>query len=268
MKTDPIFYRLFQSFPSVFFELIGRSPEEATAYDFRSVEIKQTAFRIDGVFIPVSRSAQPPILFAEVQFQKDPDFYFRLFSEITLYLRQYKPVSDWQAVVIYPTRKIETPEPLAYRDWLSLPKIQRLYLDELEPPAEPSFGVSMVRLVVESKKSALIQAKGLIAKARREVGDTIAQQKVIELIETILVYKFPTKSRQELEAMLGLGDLKETRFYQEAKQEGKQEGEQKGEQKAKIESVPRLQQMGLTLEQIAQGLNLPIEAVRQAAQSQ
>jgi predicted transposase/invertase (TIGR01784 family) len=58
--------------------------------------------------------------------------------------------------------------------------------------------------------------------------------------------------------MLGLGDLKDTRFYQEAKQEGEQEGEQK----AKIESVPRLLQMGLTLEQIAQGLNLPIETVR------
>jgi predicted transposase/invertase (TIGR01784 family) len=60
--------------------------------------------------------------------------------------------------------------------------------------------------------------------------------------------------------MLGLGDLKDTRFYQEAKQEG--------EHKAKTESIPRLMQMGLTLEQIAQGLNLPIEVVRQAAQAQ
>jgi predicted transposase/invertase (TIGR01784 family) len=255
VKTDPIFYRLFQSFPSVFFELIGRPPEEAAGYDFRSVEIKQTAFRIDGVFIPVSKSDQPPILFAEVQFQKDPDFYFRLFSEITLYLRQYKPVSDWQAVVIYPTRKIETPEPLAYRDWLSLPKIQRLYLDELKLEIEPSLGVSMVRLVVESQKSALTQAKGLIAKAQREVGDTIAQQKIVELIETIVVYKFPKKSRQELEAMLGLGDLKETKFYQEAAQE------------TKLEMVPRLLQAGLSLKKIAEVLELPLEEVRQITQT-
>lgn len=264
MKTDPIFYRLFQTFPSTFFELIGHPPEEATAYEFRSVEIKQTAFRIDGVFIPMSSSDQQPILFAEVQFQKDPEFYYRLFSEITLYLRQYKPLSDWQAIVIYPTRSIETPEPLAYRDWLSLPKVRRMYLNELELEAEPSLGVSIVRLVVESEKSALNQAKGLIAKAQRDISDRITQRKILELIETIVVYKFPKKSRQELEAMLGLGDLKDTRFYQEAKQEGEQEGEQK----AKIESVPRLLQMGLTLEQIAQGLNLPIETVRQAAQSQ
>jgi predicted transposase/invertase (TIGR01784 family) len=256
VKTDPIFYRLFQTFPSTFFELIGRSPSEAIAYEFRSVEIKQTALRIDGVFIPMLGSDQQPILFAEVQFQKDPEFYFRLFSEITLYLRQYKPVSDWQAVVIYPTRRIEQPEPLAYRDWLALPKVQRIYLDELEVEAEPSLGVSMARLVVESEERTPEQARGLIAKAQQNIGDRLLQREIIELVETIVVYKFPKKSRQELEAMLGLGDLKETRFYQEAEQEG--------ERKAKLESIPRLLQMGLTPEQIAQGLNLSIDEVRQA----
>jgi predicted transposase YdaD len=131
-----------------------------------------------------------------------------------------------------------------------------MYLNELEPEAAPSLGVSMVRLVVEPKKRALNQAKRLIAKAQQDIGDQITQRKILELIETIVIYKFPEKSRQELEAMLGLGDLKDTRFYKEAKEE------------AKIESVPRLLQMGLSLEQIAQGLNLPIELVRQAAQAQ
>jgi predicted transposase/invertase (TIGR01784 family) len=113
----------------------------------------------------------------------------------------------------------------------------------------------MVRLVVESQKSALTQAKGLIAKAQREVGDTIAQQKIVELIETIVVYKFPKKSRQELEAMLGLGDLKETKFYQEAAQE------------TKLEMVPRLLQAGLSLKKIAEVLELPLEDVRQITQT-
>ncbi|NES45814.1 MULTISPECIES: DUF2887 domain-containing protein [Moorena] len=43
MKTDTIFYRLFQSFPSIFFELINHSPTEAQAYQFASVEVKQLA---------------------------------------------------------------------------------------------------------------------------------------------------------------------------------------------------------------------------------
>jgi predicted transposase/invertase (TIGR01784 family) len=134
-----------------------------------------------------------------------------------------------------------------------------MYLNELEPGADPSLGVSIVRLVTESKKRALNQAKKLIVKTQQDIGDQITQRKILELIETIVIYKFPEKSRQELEVMLGLGDLKDTRFYQEAEQEG--------ERKAKIESVPRLLQMGLILEQIAQGLNLPIEVVRQAAQA-
>jgi predicted transposase/invertase (TIGR01784 family) len=68
---DLIFYRLFQNIPGAFFEIIGRSPGEALAYEFRSVEIKQTAFRIDGVFIPVASDERSPIIFTEVQFQRD-----------------------------------------------------------------------------------------------------------------------------------------------------------------------------------------------------
>jgi predicted transposase YdaD len=52
MKTDSIFYRLFQEIPSIFFELIGNSPQLAELYQFSSVEVKQTALRIDGVFLP------------------------------------------------------------------------------------------------------------------------------------------------------------------------------------------------------------------------
>jgi predicted transposase/invertase (TIGR01784 family) len=264
MKTDPIFYRLFKTFPSVFFELIGQAPAAAAAYEFRSVEIKQTAFRIDGVFIPTPSTPQQPILFVEVQFQKDNDFYFRLFSEITLYLRQYKPVGNWQAIVIYPSRSVESSEPLAYQDWLALPKVQRLYLDELASSLqegyanapEPSLGISLVQLVVEVEERTPEQARELIAKAQQEVGDRYVQREIIELIETIVVYKFPQKSRQELEAMLGLGDLKQTKFYQEAAQE------------TKLEAVPRLLKLGLSVEQIAEALELPVEEVRKAVQQE
>jgi predicted transposase YdaD len=62
VKTDTIFYRLFQSFPSIFFELINQPPEIANAYQFSSVEVKQLAFRIDGVFLPakIKYSARNP----------------------------------------------------------------------------------------------------------------------------------------------------------------------------------------------------------------
>jgi predicted transposase YdaD len=46
MKTDTIFYQLFQSFPSIFFELIQLPISEANNYRFDSVEVKQPAILI------------------------------------------------------------------------------------------------------------------------------------------------------------------------------------------------------------------------------
>ena len=88
VKTDSIFYQLFLTYPALFFELIGQPPELATAYEFKSVELKQTAFRIDGVFLPSSTTSTRPVYFGEVQFQRDPLLYHRFFAEIFLYLRQ------------------------------------------------------------------------------------------------------------------------------------------------------------------------------------
>lgn len=67
--------------------------------------------------------------------------------------------------------------------------------------------------------------------------------------------------------MLGLSELKQTKVYQEAKQEGLDEGEQKGQLKAKLEAIPRMVQLGLSVEMIAEGLDLPLKVVQAAAQS-
>jgi predicted transposase YdaD len=49
MKTDTLFYSLFQAFPGIFFELVERPAADAIAYEFASREIKQLAFRLDGL---------------------------------------------------------------------------------------------------------------------------------------------------------------------------------------------------------------------------
>ncbi len=117
MKTDSIFYRLFQELPSIFFELIGNTPETASNYQFSSVEIKQTAFRIDGVFLPARDDN--PIYFVEVQFQSDAEFYSRFFTEIFLYLRQNQPQNDWRSVVIYPSQSVDPGELRHYREFFA-----------------------------------------------------------------------------------------------------------------------------------------------------
>jgi len=47
---------------------------------------------------------------------------------------------------------------------------------------------------------------------------------LLEFAETILIYKLKTLSREEIERMFTLGDLRQTKVYQEAKQEGEQRG--------------------------------------------
>jgi len=46
MKTDSLFYRLFQIRPQLLFELLSGSPQPASSYQFTSVEVKDYAFRL------------------------------------------------------------------------------------------------------------------------------------------------------------------------------------------------------------------------------
>ncbi|MFB8788254.1 MAG: Rpn family recombination-promoting nuclease/putative transposase [Potamolinea sp.] len=262
MKTDTIFYSLFQAFPSIFFELINRSPEEAVSYEFTSREVKQLAFRLDGLFLPKTNESDKPFYLVEVQFQPDASLYYRIFAELFLFLRQYQPSHPWQIVVIYPNRSIEQETSLQFAELLAMNWVRRIYLDELPEVPETSLGVGVVKLVVESEDRAGELARCLIETAQQQLTDEAVQRDLINLIETIIVYKLPQKSREEIAAMLGLSELKKTRFYQEVIEEGKQEGKQEG----KLETVSELLRLGLTLEQIAGALKLPLELVQQAAQ--
>ncbi|MEM9275549.1 MAG: DUF2887 domain-containing protein [Cyanobacteria bacterium P01_F01_bin.143] len=93
MKTDTLFYKLFQEFPWIFFQLIERSEIDITAYEFIAPEIKQRAFRLDGLFTTKDKDSDLPLYFVEVQFYEEADFYDRLFPSIFLYFSQYRPVN-------------------------------------------------------------------------------------------------------------------------------------------------------------------------------
>ncbi|OUL25245.1 flagellar assembly protein H [Nostoc sp. RF31YmG] len=246
MKTDSIFYQLFQSFPSIFFELIGEAATVCNEYTFTSVEIKQTNFRIDGLFLPAIDYPDQPIYFVEVQFQPDPRFYSRLFGEIFLYLRQYPQPNDWRAVVVYPQRSLDPGVPMQYRDLILSQQVQHIYLDELGEVADLSLGVGVVKLVVSQEK-AVAEARLLINKARQEIVDEAVKKQVIELIETIVWYKLPQMTRQEIAEMFGLSELKQTRAYQEVREEAIKDIKEEIKEEVLLETVPRWLALGLTL---------------------
>lgn len=267
MKTDSIFYQLFRIFPHFFFELANLPPDTVNHYQFASVEVKQLAFRLDGIFLP--DSVNLPIYFVEVQFQKDHKFYSRFFSEIFLYLHQSDLNNDWQGVIIYPQRQVESAGIARYAELIDSGRVNRFYLNELSNI--DSVGINTLKLIVEPETSAITKGNELIQQVRQQFTDTSQQRELLELIETILIYKLPKISRKEIEAMFSLSDLRETRVYQEALEEGIEQGiEQgieRGRKQEKLSSIPRLLALGLSLEQIAQALELDIDQVRQAVQS-
>jgi predicted transposase/invertase (TIGR01784 family) len=229
LKTDSIFFRIFQTDPGILFELLGQSPDVAQGYEFKSVEVKQVAFRLDGVFLPTPDSPDRTVWFVEVQFQHDSVFYQRFFSEIYLYLGLHPQTVDWQAAVIFPHRRIEPINPHLYRANLNSDQVHRIYLEDLDEPSD-SLGVGLMQLVVMDSGDTVTQAQALLSRTRTQAQTNPKIAAIIELIETIVVYKFPQLSREEIERMLGLSELKQTKVYQEALQEGEQTGILKGEQ--------------------------------------
>ena len=236
MKTDSLFYRLFKRQPKIALELLGLD-YAGDSYCFSSDEIKQTAFRIDGLFKPVTTDdPEQPIIFVEVQYQADKDFYGRLFSEITLYLYQNKPNRNWVVLVIYPHRGIEKSTSIEFLSFLNSPHLHRIYLEDYQDRSDLSPTLEFIRLIASDEQQTITRAKELADRLDKVDLDGL------DFIETILVYKLPHLSREEIRKMLSLYEveLKQTRFYQEISAEERKEGELIGEQKGLQEECVKL----------------------------
>ena len=216
MHTDTIFYQIFLTFHTLLFELLGQPTENAQGYNFTSVEVKEKAFRFDGIFMP--DSLEKPIYFVEVQFQNKPEFYWELIAEINIYLNQYKPQQDWQAIALFAKGSLDVEVLTPYQQELvNSGRIKRIYLDEIPPG---SIGMGLIELILSQETKAPELVQNLMQRTKTEIGNDSERQGIIELLESVLVSKFSKLTRQEIEAMFLVSDIKQTRVYQEAKQEG------------------------------------------------
>jgi len=196
MHTDTIFYQIFLTFHTLLFELLGQPPENAAGYQFTSVEVKEKAFRFDGIFMP--NSEEKPIYFVEVQFQNKPEFYWELITEINIYLNQYKPEQDWQAVALFAKRSLDVEKLTNYQQELvNSGRIKRIYLDEI---ASGSIGMGLIELIVSKENQSQELVKNLMTRTKTEVSNDSERQGIIELLESVLMSKFSQLSRQEIEA--------------------------------------------------------------------
>jgi predicted transposase YdaD len=118
--------------------------------------------------------------------------------------------------------------------------------------------LGIIGLVIAPEDEAASTAKSLINQVQQT--DATNRRQLLELVERMLIYKFANQSRQELEAMFGLTEWRQTKFYQEVQQET--------EIATKLKTVPKLLAEGLNIEQIARVLELDMEIVRQTIRKQ
>jgi len=225
MITDPLFYRLFETSPETFFLLLGSpndtAKEMAARYQYLAIEFKETSHRTDGVFLP--KEPDLPLYFLEVQFYARASIFADLMVKVFTYLKQNNSAQDFRGVVLFASRALEPADTTPFRALLDAGQIQPFYLDELPELANAPVGLSILYLIRREESEAPAVARELVVRVQSEVADAALREDLIELIETVIIYKLARFSRVEIQAMLQVKDLRETRVYQEALEEGKKE---------------------------------------------
>jgi len=141
--------------------------------------------------------------------------------------RSETPYDDWGCILIYGSRSLEPSKSRIHRALLASEQTRIIYLNELGDLREQSLGLGLMMLTIVPERNAIESAKFLMEKAKTESTNRLSEQAIIDLVTTIIVNKFPTLKRKEIEAMLGIS-LEESRVYQDAKVEGREEGRVEG----------------------------------------
>lgn len=237
MKSDAIFYRVFQQAPSSYFELIGAAPETAAGYKFTAEELKHASRRLDGLFVPAR--AGPPIHFVEVFAYKTPHAYSNLFAKVFLWLETNNPAQDWRACVIFASRSLEPSQLAPYRELLDSDRVKRVYLDELPEPAEDQFGLGILQIIACPTEQTIAKAKTWLQRVRKTQRPVDNRRALVELIAVVVQSRFPKLGREELERMLELTDIRETKVFQEALEEGMEKGMEKALERVALRSLAK-----------------------------
>lgn len=265
MVTDPLFYELFMFSPETLFFLIGMradlAREMASRYQYEAIEFKKTSRHCDGVFVP--RQTDLPLYFLEVQFYPLSSVFANLLVKVFTYLEKNNPGQAFRGVVLFADRSLEPRETAPYQALFDAGLIHRFYLNEMPELANAPIGLSILYLIRQAEGQAPITAREMIRRVKSEIEDQALRKDLVELIEKVVIYKLPLLSREEIQAMLQVHDIRETRVYQEAKEEGLKEGIEKGIEKATTRAILRMAANSMTAEQVAMILELDVELVRQ-----
>ncbi|MDM8520680.1 DUF2887 domain-containing protein [Anaerolineales bacterium HSG6] len=210
MKTDSIFYELFQTEPSIFFELMHITP--ACQYRFKSITIKTTEKRIDGVFEPEIETET--IYFVEVQAQPDKTMYWRTMREVATYFEQRPDLkNDWRAIVLW----LDENDDHKFGNASHL-RLKSVYLsDLLKKLPESSLPLNTLRPFMVDYEQEVRQNINSWVEHIRQVGlKPEFENRLVDILTRLIEQKFKTLSYEELEKMLKLTPYRETQSFQKA----------------------------------------------------
>ncbi len=235
VKTDKLFYRIFLNQPGLLAELIPGIPADCQ-FDYSAPVVKEQEFRHDGILTPIGKDPNLPLVFLEAQMQPDTDFYGRYFAETYLFLKQYKITRPWRGLLILKSRRHDLGSEIPYQFQLDN-QVQRLYLQDLLHQNHLTPNLALLQLIILPKTKTIQAAQNLLKSSKNQPE---FRQK-LDLVEAILVNKFPNLSLEEILKMLNLktDDITQTRFYRDVFQLGIQEGRQEGEQDGEVKLIIR-----------------------------
>jgi predicted transposase YdaD len=145
-----------------------------------------------------------------------------------LYLRQYKPNRPWQGLLILNHRSHDLGSEVSYQVHMDR-QVQRLYLEDLRLRTNLSPNLAMLRLFFLPEEEVSTAARSILNNPPTEEEF----RRRLDLVEAILVNKFPQLSFEEVLKMLDLKEvnLSETRFYQDVFQKGREQEREQGVQR-------------------------------------
>ncbi|MBP8002064.1 MAG: DUF2887 domain-containing protein [Chloroflexi bacterium] len=211
MRSDALFYELFQAAPWTFFELMQLTPP--CPYRFESITVKTTEKRIDGVLEP--EQAGERIYFLEVQAQPDVTIYWRTLREVATYFEQRPQQPDnWQAVVLY----LNITDDPGFSSLSPLAKgadprlVAADILDLLKQLTDDSLVLNVLRPLVTISEKEVRQNVITWANNIQQLPGLSYElkQRLVTILAQLVMQKFARLTYKELGRMLRLIPLEET----------------------------------------------------------
>jgi predicted transposase YdaD len=224
VKTDTLFYELFEFDPQSFFQLVQLDIDDE--YVFESITIKTTEKRLDGFF--KGKKGKGPHVFLEVQGYDDPKIYWRLFRKIFTYYELKDDNTEFIAFVLFLDEKYD---PGNFPLLCSPPNhLIRVFLKELLKLSSNQPGpMTVLKPLMFKDKEKLGEAAQQWKSEITELHLTkYRENKLLELLEYAVMQRFPDLTLKEVQAMLKLTPLDQTAAGQELLDRGREEGRKKG----------------------------------------